>query len=433
VVLGIGTAGSLIITNLTAANNGNFNESFAAVGLEVGGYHNNDTTVNTVFPPFLNFLEPAASPEWSANFAALEDPGILDAAVRVQYGRMLGGSGNHNYLYVAHPSQQLLDQDYVPVGGPAWSYANITKIMNNYEDFHGISETTRGTAGPINIEQVDPDNSPTSFGNRWFTSLITYLPPPLNTITPIVTDYNVFNISVCNKTQYFWDIVGGTTYRSSTGLDYTNTSVVSPNGYGVNGRKLHIKFGSLVNKILFDGNKSVGVEYTVNGKTMIVQARKRIILSSNAINSPVILQRSGYGDKTTLKNLGIDLVYHNPAVGQNLQNHIGSFYIVATNSTNVTPPLSMSTITQQAHISVLPQFNGRRQVQLVGGTFLGSTMIPALDNILGLDSLPTNFTAYGILGAVVHPSSRGTVTITSKEPSIEPMVYPGFYSNITDL
>jgi len=190
----------------------------------------------------------------------------------------------------------------------------------------------------------------------------------------------------------------------------------------------------LVDKILFDGNKSVGVQYTVNGsKTLIVQARKRIILSANAIYSPVILQRSGYGGKTVLKNLGIDVVYDNPAVGQNLQNHIGSYYIVATNATITFPPLNDSTITQQAHISVLPAFNGRRQVQLIGGPFLASTMIPAMDTILGLDSLPTGFTAYGILGAIVHPSSRGTVTITSKEPSIEPMVFPGFYSNTTDL
>jgi len=207
--------------------------------------------------------------------------------------------------------------------------------------------------------------------------------------------------------------------------------VVNDQGYGVNGRKLRIKFGSLVNKILFDGKRAVAVQYTLNGKTMIVEARKRIILSANAFNSPVILQRSGYGNRTVLESLGIKVVYDNPYVGQNLQDQVGPIYIVATNSTTTIPPLSDSTITQQAHISILPEVNGRRQVQLVGGPFLASTEIPAFDAALRLDDLPTGETPFGIYGAVVYPASRGSVTITSKEPSVVPMVQPGFYSDPT--
>lgn len=84
---------------------------------------------------------------------------------------------------------------------------------------------------------------------------------------------------------------------------------------------------TLVDKVLFDkrGGEgkpvATGVQYTKDGKTGSVDARKEVILSAGAINSPKILELSGVGDAGLLKSLGIDVVVDNAHVGENLQNH----------------------------------------------------------------------------------------------------------------
>jgi len=338
----------------------------------------------------------------------------------------LGGSGNHNYAYVVHPSPRLLDEDWVPVGGSAWSFANITNVMNSYETYHGnTSLSPRGTSGPIQIQQVVEDPVPTSFGNKFFSALESNLPPPDVGHTPFVVDYNGgYNTFINTSPQFF---SRGTNLRSSTGIDFTNLNVTSKLGFGVGGRKLRIKFGALADIILFNGTKAYGVRYTVNGQTMIVVARKRIILTAYTIPSPTLLQRSGYGDATVLSSLGINVVYDNPNVGQNLQNHVGSIFIMASNVTS-----STGFLTQQAYLSVLPEVNGRRLVQLLLSPLLSSTGVGGLDTVLGISTLPAGWFPYAVYTAVMFPASRGTVQISSKEPAVEPMIFSGIFSDPTN-
>lgn len=91
----------------------------------------------------------------------------------------------------------------------------------------------------------------------------------------------------------------------------------------------------LVSKILFDGKKAVGVEYTdKSGATKQVFASNEIILSSGAINSPQLLMLSGVGDAEHLRDMDIPLVEHIPGVGKNLQDHL-EVYVVQQCTQNV--------------------------------------------------------------------------------------------------
>ena len=86
-------------------------------------------------------------------------------------------------------------------------------------------------------------------------------------------------------------------------------------------RNLKVKLKVLASKILFEGNKAVGVEYLKRGK--LVQAYgKEIICCGGAINSPQLLQLSGLGKADELSDLGIPVVQDLPGVGENLQDHL---------------------------------------------------------------------------------------------------------------
>lgn len=88
---------------------------------------------------------------------------------------------------------------------------------------------------------------------------------------------------------------------------------------------LHILLESQVYRVLFDDNKrATGVQFktkSASASSRIVKARKLVVLSSGAIGSPPILERSGIGSAKILKEAGVPLVVDNPGVGHDYQDH----------------------------------------------------------------------------------------------------------------
>jgi choline dehydrogenase len=80
--------------------------------------------------------------------------------------------------------------------------------------------------------------------------------------------------------------------------------------------KAHVK------NINFDKKKAVGISYWRNNKLIKAKAKREVILSAGSIGSPHILQASGIGDGSKIKNHGIEIVNNSPGVGKNLQDHI---------------------------------------------------------------------------------------------------------------
>jgi choline dehydrogenase len=77
-----------------------------------------------------------------------------------------------------------------------------------------------------------------------------------------------------------------------------------------------------VTRVLFEGNRAVGVEYRHgNGPLRRVYAGD-VVLCGGAINSPQLLQLSGVGNAGELRALGVDVVHDLPGVGENLQDHL---------------------------------------------------------------------------------------------------------------
>ena len=82
---------------------------------------------------------------------------------------------------------------------------------------------------------------------------------------------------------------------------------------------------ALVTRVVFEGRRAVGVEYLKGGRVATARARREVILSGGAINSPQVLMLSGIGNADALKALGIAVIQHLPGVGENLQDHIEAY------------------------------------------------------------------------------------------------------------
>lgn len=104
---------------------------------------------------------------------------------------------------------------------------------------------------------------------------------------------------------------------------YAANAYYKPNAERPN---LHVLTGALVTKVDFDSSKetlvATGLTFTVDGKKHKVSAKREVILSAGAFQSPQLLELSGIGSPALLGSLGIDTLYTNPAVGENLQDHI---------------------------------------------------------------------------------------------------------------
>lgn len=89
-------------------------------------------------------------------------------------------------------------------------------------------------------------------------------------------------------------------------------------------KNLHIALQTHVTKVIIDPEtkRALGVEYIRHGKTQAVYARREVILSAGAINTPHLLMLSGIGPRQDLERVGIDVVHEAPGVGRNLQDHI---------------------------------------------------------------------------------------------------------------
>ena len=85
---------------------------------------------------------------------------------------------------------------------------------------------------------------------------------------------------------------------------------------------IDVETGCLVTRVLFEGDKAVGVEYVQNGKVKEARAGKEVILSAGAVQSPKLLMLSGIGPEAELKKHGITVKHTLEGVGQNLQDHL---------------------------------------------------------------------------------------------------------------
>jgi choline dehydrogenase len=85
---------------------------------------------------------------------------------------------------------------------------------------------------------------------------------------------------------------------------------------------VRLRTGARAERVLFDGRRAIGVSVRRRGRREIVRARKEVILSASAFNSPQLLMLSGIGPAEHLREHGIDVVVNRPGVGSNLQDHL---------------------------------------------------------------------------------------------------------------
>jgi len=214
-------------------------------------------------------------------------------------GKVLGGSSSINGMIFQRGNPMDYDKWAAEPGMEHWAYEHCLPYFKRMENRLVGGDEWRGESGPLQLE-TGPATNPL------FHAWLEAGPEAGFHSTSDVNGYQQEGFAVFDK-----NVLRGR--RLSAARAYLHPVLDRPN--------LTLLTLAQANKIVFEANRAVGVEYRRGRRTHTVRGNE-IISCGGAFNSPQLLQLSGIGDGDHLRSLGIDVVADLPGVGENLQDHL---------------------------------------------------------------------------------------------------------------
>ncbi|KAG9086545.1 hypothetical protein FS749_003573 [Ceratobasidium sp. UAMH 11750] len=241
-------------------------------------------------------------------------------------GQMLGGGSSVNSMMYSRASAS----DFDDWNTPGWSAADLVPLLRKTETYHvGSGRETHGYDGPINV----------SYADNYALVAQEYLDAAVGQGIPLVEDnMDLKTGHGCQRWAKFTDPITG--HRQNAAQSFIHPLA--------NNKSLHVLPKTKVTRVLFAGTKATGVEVIANKEQdadadqtpRTITARKLVVVSSGAIGSPLVLQRSGIGATDKLAKVGVETVVDLPGVGAAFQDHtLMRLFFHATDDTETFDPL----------------------------------------------------------------------------------------------
>ncbi|NTS31059.1 GMC family oxidoreductase N-terminal domain-containing protein [Phyllobacterium sp. BT25] len=415
IIVGSGSAGSVVANRLSE------NGRYSVLVLEAGG---SDRRFFIAMPLGYGKTFYDKSVNWM--YRAEPDPGLAGNADYWPRGKVLGGSSSINAMVYVRGAREDFDE-WRDRGNPGWGAADVWPIFKALEDHDGPSDSL-GRGGPLHVSDCSKLFHP--LANKLIIAAqeagLAYNP-----------DFN--GASQEGVGAFRLTTKGGR--RMSAARAFLRPAMKRPN--------VTVLTGAMVTRILFEGKQAVGVAFTRNGRSETVKAGREVVLAGGSVNTPQLLEISGIGDPARLSQLGIDVVYANPNVGENLQDHLGINYTYRANIPSLnqvlrpwwgkaiagieylllrTGPLSIS-MNQGGGFFRTDPSRTRANMQLYFQAF--STIVPKNGErpILTPDPWP----GFSIGLSNCRPTSTGSIHIRSADPLQAPQIVANAFSTEHDV
>lgn len=290
IVVGAGSAGAIVAARLTEDPN------TTVLLLEAGP---EDTSYWSRIP--LGFAKILFMEKFMwRNHVTEPEPELGNRSFPLPHGKLVGGSSAINGL--VHVRGAPLDYDtWEKQGADGWGYRDVLPYFKKFERDHRGEGPWHGGSGPIGIELARWKNP---LADAFITAASESLEIPRN------DDFNGESMEGAG----YWDLTTWKGRRTSTSLTFIQPNRNRPN--------LRVLPESYVKKVEFNGTEATGVVYERGGQTHRVRAKREVILSAGAIQTPQLLQVSGIGPGALLQQYGIPVVHDLPGVGENLMDHV---------------------------------------------------------------------------------------------------------------
>ncbi|KAM0271681.1 hypothetical protein ACHAQH_008967 [Verticillium albo-atrum] len=458
VIIGGGTAG------LTLANRLSANKGITVAVVEAGSFYQITNPVLGQTPTgdtiFAGSSPSDTNPLVDWNFVTQPQAGAANRKIHYARGKCLGGSSARNFMVYQRGTKQSYQKWADAVGDDSYAWDALQPHFKRTAKLTApASSRFANASAEYSAAAFSPSGGPlqVSYAN-YAQPFSTWLEPALNEIG--IADAEDFNSGSLMGAQY----CASTIDPSSQTRDSSQTSFLRE----AQGRSnLKVYTTTLARKIVFDTSKratGVVVSSALALGQYTLRARKEVILSAGAFQSPQLLMLSGVGPKAQLSKYRIPVVADRPGVGQTMEDHV--FF-------GPTQRVKVQTVTRIANdlLYTGAQFLGPYTIQKQGPLtnpvcdYLGWEKIPrallpasaahALDDEFPPDwpeleyiSAPgyvgdfsnlvttqprDGFQYATILGALVAPLSRGTVTLQSADAKDLPLIDPNWLTDPTDV
>jgi len=339
-------------------------------------------------------------------------------------GKVLGGSSSVNGMIFQRGNPMDYERWAADPGMETWDHAHCLPYFKRMENCLAAApdDPFRGHDGPLVLER-GPAKGPL------FDAFFAAVQEAGFPLTDDVNGYRQEGFAAFDRNVHKGR-------RLSAARAYLHPVMGRPN--------LDVRTLAFVTKVLFEGDRAVGVEFTKTGRrgSQTVRAGE-VILCGGAINTPQLLQLSGVGAAEELRALGIDVVADVPGVGEHLQDHL-EVYIQHSSTQPVTmaPYFAMKARPKVGLEWLLRKTGPGATNHFEAGGFVRSNDDVAYPNLM-YHFLPIAVRYDGTLpeggghGYQVHvgpmySDARGSCKITSKDPRKKPALLFNYLSTEQD-
>jgi choline dehydrogenase len=409
IIVGAGSAGCVLANRLSADG------KHSVLLLEAGP---KDTNIWIHVPLGYGKLFKEKTVNWM--YQTEPEPGLGGRQVFQPRGKVLGGSSSINGLLYVRGQHEDYDR-WQQRGNVGWGYDDVLPYFKKAENQIRGADGYHGVGGPLSVSDWrhrDPLSE-------------AFVKAAVETGFPFNADFN----GATQEGAGFFQTTTRRGRRASSAFSYLRPARGRSN--------LRVETSALAHRLVFEGRRARAVEYWQNGQMRIARARREILVSGGAYNSPQLLQLSGVGPAELLKTHGIDVVLDAAGVGNDLQDHL-QVRVVTRCAQRVTlndivnhpvrrvvagvqyaafrkGPLTIAAGTSGAFFKTSPRL-ATPDIQI--------HFIPFSTDKMG-EKLHT-FSGFTASVCQLRPESRGTLRIKSADPAIPPEIRINYLATETD-
>lgn len=331
-------------------------------------------------------------------------------------GKVLGGSSALNGMAYVWGDPAEFDR----WGIPGWRFEDVHPYFRRMEDYPYSDDPRRGHGGPLKItdrKHRDRDELSDAFIHACVQAGIRETP-----------DYNAASYEGAR----YLEQTAHNGRRVSTAVAYLRQARKRAN--------LRVETNAIATRVVLEGKRAVGVDYRQGGIARTARARAEVLLCAGAIQSPQLLELSGIGNADLLQRHGVPVVAHRPAVGENMIDHLQ-----VRNTYRTTVPITINDVMRSPlrRLYVGMQYLLTRKGLMAGTSStahaITNGVMVRIYHISGKDRYSRSpgagidpFSGFSIGGFKLHPASRGSSHIRSKEILDQPSIQPNYLSHEAD-